>query len=102
MLARALKDTRIQLGRAAQESLERVEAHAVLKKLVTHALVQTVQRGHHGIERFVDGRGSASRRRAQEFREARKLGDARLARVDLDRKSTRLNSSHEWISRMPS
>ena len=25
-----------------------------------------------------------------------------LAGVDLDRKSTRLNSSHEWISRMPS
>ena len=24
------------------------------------------------------------------------------ARADLDRKSTRLNSSHEWISRMPS
>ena len=23
-------------------------------------------------------------------------------RIDLDRKSTRLNSSHEWISRMPS
>ena len=22
--------------------------------------------------------------------------------VDIDRKSTRLNSSHEWISRMPS
>ena len=22
--------------------------------------------------------------------------------IDLDRKSTRLNSSHEWISRMPS
>ena len=27
---------------------------------------------------------------------------AALARHDGDRKSTRLNSSHEWISRMPS
>ena len=30
------------------------------------------------------------------------LPDDVLATVDLDRKSTRLNSSHEWISRMPS
>ena len=27
---------------------------------------------------------------------------ADLFRADVDRKSTRLNSSHEWISRMPS
>ena len=27
---------------------------------------------------------------------------ARQAAADTDRKSTRLNSSHEWISRMPS
>ena len=29
-------------------------------------------------------------------------GDRDGARAALDRKSTRLNSSHEWISRMPS
>ena len=28
--------------------------------------------------------------------------DGGVIRVNLDRKSTRLNSSHEWISRMPS
>ena len=28
--------------------------------------------------------------------------DARNGIIDRDRKSTRLNSSHEWISRMPS
>ena len=28
--------------------------------------------------------------------------DQLTQRVDADRKSTRLNSSHEWISRMPS
>ena len=30
------------------------------------------------------------------------LGYARSAAIGSDRKSTRLNSSHEWISRMPS
>ena len=29
-------------------------------------------------------------------------GDEVMAAVNRDRKSTRLNSSHEWISRMPS
>ena len=29
-------------------------------------------------------------------------GNFRLLEENLDRKSTRLNSSHEWISRMPS
>ena len=28
--------------------------------------------------------------------------EARLFTLEVDRKSTRLNSSHEWISRMPS
>ena len=28
--------------------------------------------------------------------------EERVAAVEVDRKSTRLNSSHEWISRMPS
>ena len=31
-----------------------------------------------------------------------RLSESHEARVLLDRKSTRLNSSHEWISRMPS
>ena len=30
------------------------------------------------------------------------LAQAHLEGKELDRKSTRLNSSHEWISRMPS
>ena len=30
------------------------------------------------------------------------MGERRLRAAKLDRKSTRLNSSHEWISRMPS
>ena len=33
---------------------------------------------------------------------ARKRYNVSAAERDLDRKSTRLNSSHEWISRMPS
>ena len=32
----------------------------------------------------------------------RRLLESELKVVSLDRKSTRLNSSHEWISRMPS
>ena len=34
--------------------------------------------------------------------EHRRYTEEDLARLSVDRKSTRLNSSHEWISRMPS
>ena len=44
------------------------------------------------FEAIVRERGYANRSEA--FRD--------LLRSELDRKSTRLNSSHEWISRMPS
>lgn len=83
VFAHALKDTRVELGRATQQTLERVEAHAILKKLAAHSLVQRVQRGHHSIERFVDGRRRALGSRAQKFREARHLRHARRICVDL-------------------
>ena len=39
---------------------------------------------------------------AHRLRIAQALDPLRVHVVDVDRKSTRLNSSHEWISRMPS
>ena len=50
-------------------------------------------------------KGSLAEASIQILKEAgyRQRSDARdLVLLDKDRKSTRLNSSHEWISRMPS
>ena len=49
---------------------------------------------HPDIEEFIDTK-------VREEDKIRALRDAGFD-MDLDRKSTRLNSSHEWISRMPS
>ena len=41
-------------------------------------------------------------RRLIELMKEHDLSELDLKQADKDRKSTRLNSSHEWISRMPS
>src|SRR4051812_48120294 len=63
MFAHALEDSRVELGRPAQKSLQSAETDSILKKLSTHARVQTVQCGHDCVQSFVDGRGRALRSR---------------------------------------
>ena len=41
-------------------------------------------------------------KKSKQFKKAEQFTDFRAMLDKLDRKSTRLNSSHEWISRMPS
>ena len=46
-------------------------------------------------------RASVQQRRVDDASAAARYGEGQIA-LERDRKSTRLNSSHEWISRMPS
>ena len=65
-------------------------------------------RGKPVLQHIVEGLRDAGVRRiliivgyhAETVRDS--FGDGRRHNVDIDRKSTRLNSSHEFVSRMPS
>src|SRR5438105_11296805 len=66
--------------------------------LAQHAAVGETQRGGGGARRLVDGgRQRQQLQVAYERPEKSRVSPVR-ARMRLDRKSTRLNSSHEWIS----
>src|SRR5205085_11919166 len=56
---------------------KRGEAHATLKQLAPHALVQAAERGKQRVQSLVHGRRLALRRRAHELRETHGPRDAR-------------------------
>ena len=108
-MERRVTVTRLGRNLAATGELAEESIVATLEALTSYREVSR----RHGVDRLLVTATEASRRAknsAQFIDRAREiLGVApevvtgeREAQLSLDRKSTRLNSSHEWISRMPS